>query len=160
MGKVTIYLPDELADAVRRTGISMSPVCQRALDEEVARADLEFRRVIPTLGVRDMNKAIAYFTNTLGFTLASRTDNEFASIYRGRPELSANLYLRRVRTVHPSECYVWVSDPDALFVTYERSGATIVHPPQDKSWGYREFRITDPHGHVFTFFRHLEGEEP
>lgn len=37
MAKVTIYLPDELAEKVRASGISMSPVCQRALDEEVER---------------------------------------------------------------------------------------------------------------------------
>ena len=35
MAKVTIYLPDELAERVRAAGISMSPVCQRALQEEV-----------------------------------------------------------------------------------------------------------------------------
>ncbi|HSH58539.1 MAG TPA: type II toxin-antitoxin system CcdA family antitoxin [Acidimicrobiales bacterium] len=37
MAKVTIYLPDELAERVRASGISMSPVCQRALQEEVER---------------------------------------------------------------------------------------------------------------------------
>jgi hypothetical protein len=35
VAKVTIYLPDELAERVRASGVSMSPVCQRALQEEV-----------------------------------------------------------------------------------------------------------------------------
>lgn len=35
MAKVTIYLPDELAERVKASGMSMSPVCQRALQEEV-----------------------------------------------------------------------------------------------------------------------------
>jgi post-segregation antitoxin (ccd killing protein) len=35
LAKVTIYLPDDLAERVRASGISMSPVCQRALQEEV-----------------------------------------------------------------------------------------------------------------------------
>jgi ATP-dependent Clp protease ATP-binding subunit ClpC len=35
MPKINVYLPDELAGAVRDAGISVSPVCQRALAEEV-----------------------------------------------------------------------------------------------------------------------------
>ena len=159
MGKVTIYLPDELADAVRRSGISMSPICQRALDDEVARAELEFRRVIPTLGVRHMDKSIAYFSTVLGFTLANRFGDRFASLYRGRPELSANLYLRRVATVHPAECYIWVSDPDALHSRYVAGGANVTSAPKDTAWGYREFTVTDPNGHTLTFFRLTEGED-
>jgi ATP-dependent Clp protease ATP-binding subunit ClpA len=35
MPKINVYLPDDLAAAVRDAGISVSPVCQRALVEEV-----------------------------------------------------------------------------------------------------------------------------
>jgi ATP-dependent Clp protease ATP-binding subunit ClpA len=35
MPKINVYLPDDLATAVRESGISVSPVCQRALAEEV-----------------------------------------------------------------------------------------------------------------------------
>lgn len=35
MPKINVYLPEELAAAVRAAGISVSPVCQRALSEEV-----------------------------------------------------------------------------------------------------------------------------
>ncbi len=35
MAKVTVYLPDELAERVRASGITMSPVCQRALREAI-----------------------------------------------------------------------------------------------------------------------------
>lgn len=35
MPKVTIYLPDQLAAEVKAAGISVSPVCQRALEQEV-----------------------------------------------------------------------------------------------------------------------------
>ncbi|HEY5092003.1 MAG TPA: Clp protease N-terminal domain-containing protein [Acidimicrobiales bacterium] len=35
MPKINVYLPDDLAAAVRESGISVSPVCQRALVEEV-----------------------------------------------------------------------------------------------------------------------------
>jgi ATP-dependent Clp protease ATP-binding subunit ClpA len=35
MPKINVYLPDDLAAAVRESGISVSPICQRALSEEV-----------------------------------------------------------------------------------------------------------------------------
>ena len=37
MPNVTIYLPDDLAASVKGAGISVSPVCQRALEQEVKR---------------------------------------------------------------------------------------------------------------------------
>lgn len=39
MPKINVYLPDELAEAVRRAGIPVSSVCQRALADAVAAAD-------------------------------------------------------------------------------------------------------------------------
>jgi ATP-dependent Clp protease ATP-binding subunit ClpC len=35
MPKINVYLPDELADAVRTAGLSVSPICQRALEHAV-----------------------------------------------------------------------------------------------------------------------------
>ena len=35
MPKVNVYLPDELAEAVRQTGVPVSKICQRALEQAV-----------------------------------------------------------------------------------------------------------------------------
>lgn len=37
MPKINVYLPDELADAVRETGVPVSAICQRALEQAVRR---------------------------------------------------------------------------------------------------------------------------
>jgi len=37
MPKINVYLPDDLADAVRDTGVPVSAICQRALEESVKR---------------------------------------------------------------------------------------------------------------------------
>jgi ATP-dependent Clp protease ATP-binding subunit ClpC len=37
MPKINVYLPDDLADAVRETGLPVSPICQRALEMAVRR---------------------------------------------------------------------------------------------------------------------------
>jgi hypothetical protein len=44
--KVNVYLPEDLATAVRAAGISVSPICQRALQDELHRREME--RVLPT----------------------------------------------------------------------------------------------------------------
>jgi len=35
MAKVTVYLPDDLAEQARQVGINMSAVCRRALEDEL-----------------------------------------------------------------------------------------------------------------------------
>lgn len=63
MAKVTIYLPDELAERVKASGVSMSPVCQRALQQEVEKMqttqDLEARqeRIVVDVGEPPIQKA-------------------------------------------------------------------------------------------------------
>jgi ATP-dependent Clp protease ATP-binding subunit ClpA len=37
MPKINVYLPDDLAEAVRETGLPVSPICQRALEQAVRR---------------------------------------------------------------------------------------------------------------------------
>jgi ATP-dependent Clp protease ATP-binding subunit ClpC len=37
MPKINVYLPDDLADAVRDTGVPVSAICQRALEQAVSR---------------------------------------------------------------------------------------------------------------------------
>ena len=37
MPKINVYLPDELAQAVKEAGVPVSAVCQRALEQAVRR---------------------------------------------------------------------------------------------------------------------------
>ncbi len=37
MPKINVYLPDELAEAVKETGLPVSAICQRALEQAVSR---------------------------------------------------------------------------------------------------------------------------
>jgi ATP-dependent Clp protease ATP-binding subunit ClpA len=47
MPKINVYLPDDLADAVRDTGVPVSAICQRALEQSV-------KRVSAIRAVRDL----------------------------------------------------------------------------------------------------------
>jgi ATP-dependent Clp protease ATP-binding subunit ClpC len=49
MPKINVYLPDELADAVRDAGVPVSAICQRALEQSIRRL-----AVIRTIAVEEL----------------------------------------------------------------------------------------------------------
>lgn len=68
MPKINVYLPDDLAAAVREAGLPISPICQRALAEAV-RATRTAREAIVAL--RDVDREPA-LDSQLGASLAAR----------------------------------------------------------------------------------------
>lgn len=67
MPKINVYLPDDLAEAVREAGIPVSAVCQRALEQAVRRVTA-IRET--ALGTADVESLTARLTN---FTARTRT---------------------------------------------------------------------------------------
>jgi ATP-dependent Clp protease ATP-binding subunit ClpA len=49
MPKINVYLPDDLADAVRDTGVPVSAICQRALEQAVRRMTTIRKAVLGTV---------------------------------------------------------------------------------------------------------------
>jgi ATP-dependent Clp protease ATP-binding subunit ClpA len=62
MPKINVYLPDELADAVRDAGVPVSPVCQRALEQAVRRAHEVRQTVLSDLNGTDLTSRLPSFT--------------------------------------------------------------------------------------------------
>jgi ATP-dependent Clp protease ATP-binding subunit ClpC len=62
MPKINVYLPDDLADAVRETGIPVSPICQRALEQAVRRADSVRSTVLDELDTATLAEHLPSFT--------------------------------------------------------------------------------------------------
>jgi ATP-dependent Clp protease ATP-binding subunit ClpA len=58
MPKINVYLPDDLADAVRDAGIPVSPVCQRALEQAVRRSHQVRQTVLSDLTTADLNERL------------------------------------------------------------------------------------------------------
>lgn len=54
MPKINVYLPDDLADAVKNAGIPISPVCQRALELAVRRSQEVRQTVLSDLTATDL----------------------------------------------------------------------------------------------------------
>jgi ATP-dependent Clp protease ATP-binding subunit ClpC len=63
MPKINVYVPDELAEAIKEAGIPVSAVCQRALETAVRRVTAIREAVIsPTARLENQPSGMAHFT--------------------------------------------------------------------------------------------------
>lgn len=63
MPKINVYLPDELAEAVRTTGVPVSAICQRALEQSVRRVSAIRATVLGDLATEDPTARLSQFTD-------------------------------------------------------------------------------------------------
>lgn len=69
MPKINVYLPDDLADAVRETGLPVSPICQRALEQAVRRITTIRQAVLTDVDPAWLAERLPTFTARLITTL-------------------------------------------------------------------------------------------
>jgi len=62
MPKINVYLPDDLAESVRETGLPVSAICQRALEQSVKRVSAIRAAVVGDLSVDDPTEGLTSFT--------------------------------------------------------------------------------------------------
>lgn len=84
MPKINVYLPDELAEAVKEAGVPVSAICQRALEQAVRRVTA-IRET--ALGAPDLDDPTARFTH---FTDRTRTAVKLA-VEQARAEGAAEV---------------------------------------------------------------------
>jgi len=119
--------------------------------------NVEFRinQITPLLLARDLETAVAFYVQQLGFTLAFRYEDFYAGI-----EMNGNV-------IHLKTDYKWtdkpkhrdndhidllfsVDDVEAVFEEISKKNIEIVQPLREMPYG-KEFYITDPDGHVIAF---------
>ena len=123
--------------------------------------------VIPSIRVRDMAKALAFYRGTLGFTLDSGGDEATnSSITREHAhvmiEAAADHYgdeynaaiRERLGTPSSVALYMEASDLRAFYARVEAAAGTrIVDPLATRPWGQDEFTVEDPDGTWLTFWK-------
>jgi catechol 2,3-dioxygenase-like lactoylglutathione lyase family enzyme len=126
-----------------------------------------FKQTHPILGTRDMRRAIAFYTQKLGFKLAFGADGA-TEAYAEHPNYVG--YRRDGAELHMQFQYehemgtirlrFLVEDPDGLYAEYRERGVECSPSGvQDKPWGTREFALYDPDGNSLTFYRGLTATE-
>jgi catechol 2,3-dioxygenase-like lactoylglutathione lyase family enzyme len=118
----------------------------------------QFRQVNPILGTRDVERAVSFYVDRLGFKLKFRAGSppcEYVGFIRDGVELHMQFqYPHEMGTLR---LRIHVDDPDALYAEYsgkdvfcDRTGL------RNTSWGTREFATYDPDRNALTFYAHLE----
>ena len=117
--------------------------------------------LIPVLPVADVDAALTYYHDALGFSVEGRHadasgDIVFGSVLCG----GANFYFRKTKKpIAANHCMVYVEEVDEFCATLKARGVRILEDPEDKPWGYRQFVLEDINGHTLSVFRFSDGVE-
>jgi catechol 2,3-dioxygenase-like lactoylglutathione lyase family enzyme len=118
-----------------------------------------FKQTHPILGTRDIQRAMAFYTGQLGFTLAF-ADNPNDPNYVGfrRDAVELHMQFQFEHEMGTIRLRLLVDDPDALLNEY-RQRDVACNPNRDTPWGTREFALYDLDRNALTFYRHLTAAE-
>ena len=121
--------------------------------------------VVPSIRVRDMREALAFYVGPLEFSVASGgEDDTHASITRGDARLmletTADFYgdeynaaiRERLGTPPAISLYIEASDLAGFQERLRAAGARIVDPLADRPWGQAEFTVEDNEGNWLSFW--------
>lgn len=116
-----------------------------------------FKKVHPILGTRDIHRAIEFYTQQLGFTLAF-DDKADPPNYVGfrRDAVELHMQFQFEHEMSTTRLRLLVDDPDGLLSEYRQRGIECTaNGIRDTPWGTREFAFYDLDRNALTFYRHL-----
>lgn len=107
-----------------------------------------FGRVAPAIPVADMERALRFYRDVLGFRVSFTNGNptSFAVINQGAAELHLGVQPGKAGSAH---AHLMVDDLDAVYDRLVQAGATVRQAPKVQEWGLRDFVIADPDGNTF-----------
>jgi len=114
----------------------------------------QFIQGAPVLHVQDVTAAVAFYRDVLGFT-ADYGDETYAVVWRDN---SAVHFVRETTNPQGVHLFQWVKDIDAYYEEIVRRGARLTTKPTDRSYGIREFGLTDVSGVSIVFGQDIEHE--
>jgi uncharacterized glyoxalase superfamily protein PhnB len=119
---------------------------------------MKFPAAVPEIPAADVDKAAAYYVNTLGFTLDWGDDKGgIAGISRGNSRLFITNRSFRESQGNTVPILFWLNlqskaEVDELFAEWKGAQAKIVSEPEDKPWKLREFMAADLDGNLIRVF--------
>jgi catechol 2,3-dioxygenase-like lactoylglutathione lyase family enzyme len=113
--------------------------------------------IAPQFLVDDLDRAIAYYRDKLGFELdfvyqsfyASVTRDGFAIHLKHGPRLAGDKDHRKQH--EHLDAYISVSGIRGLFSELEMRGAEVVKPLEQRPWACLDFYVEDPDGYILCF---------
>lgn len=110
----------------------------------------EMLELIPTFLVRDMDKALAFYTGKLGFGIILKSGNTYTAIARDFAQIGL-AQERKIPKGQFSSSYIKMTLVDAYYDELKARGVKITSPLKTQPSKMREFSVTDPDGNVLIF---------
>ena len=113
--------------------------------------------IAPQFLVDDLDRAIAYYRDQLGFSVDFTYQSFYASVSRDGfaihlkhgPRLAAD---RAHRKEHEHlDAYVAVTGIRSLFSELQKRGADVIKPLEERPWACLDFYVEDPDGYILCF---------
>lgn len=118
-----------------------------------------FPEAVPEMPVTDLEGALEYYENRLGFSVDwGRDGGGIAGVSQGRCRLFLTDRAFREHRGNSAPIVIWLNssskdEVDALFDRWRASGATVLSPPESKPWKLHEFTAADIDGnHIRVFY--------
>lgn len=121
--------------------------------------EIRFQSIAPTYVVKDMERAVAYYRDVLGFDpLFLHGDPPTYAVLK-RDDVHIHLFPEHMEHHQAgfSNCYVNVDNVEALHREYVSKGVPIVHELKVKSYGMKDFVIADLDGNHLGFGEECTG---
>jgi uncharacterized glyoxalase superfamily protein PhnB len=113
--------------------------------------------IVPQFLVNDIDPAVAYYRDKLGFEHDFTHDSFYASVSRN----GFAIHLKHVDALPPDrafrrqnehlDAHIAVSGIRDLFSELQTRGAVIFKPLEERPWGCLDFYVEDPDGYVLCF---------
>lgn len=134
--------------------MSITPI----VTEEVVQMKHEFPGAVPEIPVSDMNAALDYYRDKLGFDVDwGGADGGIAGISKGQCRMFLTDPEFRAGRGNSAPVLIWINldsneEVDELYQIWNGSGAKIISPPESKPWKLHEFTASDLDGNLFRVF--------
>ena len=130
---------------------------EKAMNPVAVRSAAQITGIAPQFLVDDLDRAVAYYRDRLGFELdfiyesfyASVSRNGFAIHLKHAPKLAAERAHRK-QNEH-LDAHVSVTGIPGLFEELQTRGADVVKPLEERPWACVDFYVEDPDGYILCF---------
>ena len=113
--------------------------------------------IAPQFLVDDLNTAIAYYRDKLGFSLDFCYESFYASVSRNGFSIHLKCAPKTVsdrahRKQHEHlDVYITVTGAATLHDELQSRGALITKPLEERPWSCKDFYVEDPDGYILCF---------
>lgn len=107
--------------------------------------------VMPSVAVSDLDTALVFYTQQLGFRVTFENKDLFVIVARDGVEIGLAPAAVHYGIPGKNNLYLKVSGIETLYADLQSRGVPILHPLKDEPYHMKEFMIADPDGNTINY---------